>query len=63
LDQSKTFYLSIPGTRSIDHPTENLGAIKIDLTSADLNEIETAISKIKVHRGRMNEMQMKIVDK
>ena len=58
----KPFIVPIPGTRSIDHLSENLGAINIDLTPAELSEIETAISKIKVHGGRMNEMQMQVVD-
>jgi aryl-alcohol dehydrogenase-like predicted oxidoreductase len=52
----------IPGTRNISHLKENLGAINVQLTSADLREIETALSKIKVHGGRMNEEQMKVVD-
>jgi aryl-alcohol dehydrogenase-like predicted oxidoreductase len=52
----------IPGTRSIDHLNENLGAINVALSQADLREIETALSEIKVHGGRMNEEQMKVVD-
>ena len=52
----------IPGTRKIDHLNENLGAINVELTQADLREIETALSKITVHGGRMNEEQMKVVD-
>ena len=58
----KPWIVSIPGTRNIDHLNENLGAINVQLTSADLSEIETAFSKITVHGGRMNEMQMQIVD-
>jgi len=58
----KPFIVSIPGTRSIDHLNENLGAINIQLTAADMSELETAFSKLKVHGGRMNEMQMKVVD-
>ena len=58
----KPFIVPIPGTRNIDHLTENLGAINIELTPADLSEIETAMAKIKVHGGRMNEMQMKVVE-
>jgi aryl-alcohol dehydrogenase-like predicted oxidoreductase len=58
----KPFIVPIPGTRNIDHLSENLGAINIQLTPADLREIETAVSKIKVHGGRMNEEQMKVVD-
>lgn len=58
----KPFIVSIPGTRNIDHLTENLGATNVHLMPADLREIETAISKIKVHGGRMNAMQMQIVE-
>jgi len=58
----KPFIVSIPGTRNIDHLNENLQAIKVQLTQADLTELETEFSKIKVHGGRMNEMQMLVVD-
>src|SRR5438128_4546263 len=58
----KPFIVPIPGTRNIEHLNENLGAINIALTPADLREIGTALSKFKVHGGRMNEEQMKIVD-
>jgi len=58
----KPWLVPIPGTRNIDHLNENLGAIDVELTSADLREIETALSKITVHGGRMNEEQMKVVD-
>jgi aryl-alcohol dehydrogenase-like predicted oxidoreductase len=58
----KPFIVPIPGTRNIDHLNENLGGVNIALTPADLREIDTALSKISVHGGRMNEEQMKIVD-
>ena len=58
----KPFIVSIPGTRNIDHLTENLGATNVHLMPADLREIETSVSKIKVHGGRMNAMQMQIVE-
>jgi aryl-alcohol dehydrogenase-like predicted oxidoreductase len=58
----KPWIVSIPGTRNIDHLNENLGAINVQLTPADLSEIQTAFSTITVHGGRMNEMQMQIVD-
>jgi len=58
----KPWIVPIPGTRNLDHLTENLGAIKVDLTPADLREIDTAFVPIKVHGGRMNEEQMKVVD-
>jgi aryl-alcohol dehydrogenase-like predicted oxidoreductase len=52
----------IPGTRNPDHLNENLGTINVQLTPADLRELETAFSGITVHGGRMNPMQMKVVD-
>jgi aryl-alcohol dehydrogenase-like predicted oxidoreductase len=58
----KPFVVPIPGTRSADPLHENLRAIAVQLTSADLREIETALSKIQVHGGRMNEERMKAVD-
>src|SRR3984957_7599334 len=54
----KPFIVPIPGTRNIDHLNENFGAINVQLTPAALREIATAVSKIKVHGGRMNEEQM-----
>jgi aryl-alcohol dehydrogenase-like predicted oxidoreductase len=58
----KPFIVSIPGTRNMDHLNENLGALNVQLTPADMSEIESAFSKLKVHGGRMNEMQMQVVD-
>ena len=58
----KPFIVPIPGTRNIDHLNENLGAINIALTPADLRELDPAVYNIKVHGGRMNEEQMKVVD-
>ena len=58
----KPLIVPIPGTRNIDHLNENIGAINVQLTRADLREIDSAVSKIKVHGGRMNEEQMKVVD-
>ena len=58
----KPFIVSIPGTRNMDHLNENLVAIKIQLTPTDLRELQTEFSEIRVQGGRMNEMQMKVVD-
>ncbi len=58
----KPFIVPIPGTRNIVHLNENLGAINIQLAAEDVREIDVALSKIKVHGGRMNEEQMKVVD-
>jgi aryl-alcohol dehydrogenase-like predicted oxidoreductase len=58
----KPWIVPIPGTRRLDHLEENLGAIDVQLTPDDLREMDAAFSKIKVHGGRMNEEQMKVVD-
>jgi aryl-alcohol dehydrogenase-like predicted oxidoreductase len=58
----KPWIVPIPGTRNLDHLKENLGAVHVALTPPDLLEIEKALSAIKVHGGRMNKEQMKIVD-
>lgn len=42
----------IPGTTKIHRLEENLGAVDIQLTPDDLNEIETALSKISVQGSR-----------
>jgi aryl-alcohol dehydrogenase-like predicted oxidoreductase len=58
----KPWIVPIPGTRNLDHLNENLGAINVQLTSADLREIETDFSKIKVQGERMSEKHMQQID-
>jgi len=58
----KPFIVPIPGTRNIDHLNENVGAVHVELTPEDLREIDTALSKIKIQGGRMNQEQMRVVD-
>jgi len=59
----KPWIVPIPGTRRLDHLEENLGAVDVQLTPADLAEIRTALSQVKVHGGRMNEQQMTVVER
>lgn len=59
----KPWIVPIPGTRSVDHLHENLGALRVQLSAADLREIDTAFAVIDVHGGRMNAEQMKVVDR
>jgi aryl-alcohol dehydrogenase-like predicted oxidoreductase len=54
----KPWIVSIPGTGNIDHLHENMGAVNVKLTSADLDEIETAFSRIEIYGGRMDAKQM-----
>jgi aryl-alcohol dehydrogenase-like predicted oxidoreductase len=58
----KPWIVPIPGTRNPDHLNENLRAINVQLTPADLSELETEFSKLKVHGGRMNERYFSEVD-
>ncbi len=48
----KPWVVPIPGTRKLHRLEENLGAAAIDLTPADLHEIDSAASKLKVHGAR-----------
>jgi aryl-alcohol dehydrogenase-like predicted oxidoreductase len=58
----KPWIVPIPGTRNMDHLNENLGALNIQLTRAELGELNTAFSRLTVHGGRMSEKHMRDVD-
>jgi aryl-alcohol dehydrogenase-like predicted oxidoreductase len=46
-----------------EYSLENLGAVALDLTSADVREIDEVLGRIPVHGIRMNAMQMEMVDR
>jgi aryl-alcohol dehydrogenase-like predicted oxidoreductase len=48
----KPWMVPIPGSRKIERLDENIGAVAVELTSDDLREIESAISKITVQGDR-----------
>ena len=58
----KPWIVPIPGTRNPRHLDENLQSVGVHLTKGDLHEIDQAVSRMKVHGGRMNEAQMRVVD-
>jgi aryl-alcohol dehydrogenase-like predicted oxidoreductase len=58
----KPFIVPIPGTGKVQHLQENIGAASIVLTAEDLQGIESALSDLAVHGGRMNAEQMKVVE-
>lgn len=58
----KSWIVPIPGTRRRDHLDENLGAVRVQLTSEDLRQIEAAFSAITVHGERMSEKHMRQID-
>jgi aryl-alcohol dehydrogenase-like predicted oxidoreductase len=59
----KPFIVAIPGTRSLDRLRENLGALEVRLTPADLADLQASFAKLTVHGGRLNDMQMQLVER
>jgi aryl-alcohol dehydrogenase-like predicted oxidoreductase len=59
----KPWIVPIPGTRKLERMVENIGAIHIELTAADLHEIENGFSKLTVHGERLPEEHMKLIDR
>jgi len=51
----KPWIVPIPGTRKLHRLEENIGALEVELTAADLAEIEDAASKIEVQGARYTE--------
>src|SRR5882762_1606389 len=58
----KPFIVPIPGTGKVKHLQENIESTKLVLTAEDTKEIDSALAEFKVHGGRMNEEQMKVVE-
>ncbi|MFL9926796.1 aldo/keto reductase [Herbaspirillum lusitanum] len=52
----------IPGTRTEAHLLENLGAKRLQLTAADILEIDTRLGKYPVFGDRMGEAHMSQID-
>lgn len=52
----------IPGTRSEAHLLENLGAQRLQLTAADVQEIDTSLSRFPVFGDRMGVAHMGQID-
>lgn len=58
----KPWIVPIPGTRNLSHLSENLGAVNVKLSPADLAQMESSFAKLTVHGGRMSEKYMKEVE-
>jgi aryl-alcohol dehydrogenase-like predicted oxidoreductase len=52
----------IPGTRNEEHLIENLGALAVQLTTVDMQEIATSLSQFVVYGDRMGEAHMSQID-
>jgi aryl-alcohol dehydrogenase-like predicted oxidoreductase len=51
----KPWIVPIPGTRKLERLDENLGAAELELTAADIREIESAAAKVDVQGARYPE--------
>ena len=49
----KPWIVPIPGTKKLNRLEENLGAVNVELTSADLKEIGSALADIKLEGNRL----------
>jgi aryl-alcohol dehydrogenase-like predicted oxidoreductase len=56
----KPWIVPIPGTTKLSRLEENLGAASIELTAAELREIEAAASKITIQGARLPEAVLKM---
>jgi aryl-alcohol dehydrogenase-like predicted oxidoreductase len=56
----KSWIVPIPGTTKLARLEENLGAIVVELTSDDLQAIDTAASKITLKGERLPEAALKM---
>lgn len=59
----KPWIVPIPGTTKIERLVENLGATSFELTSIELQEIETAAAKIKVVGDRYSGGSAKLINR
>lgn len=57
----KPWIVPIPGTTKLHRLEENLGAVDVELSSADLRELDSAASKIAVQGARYPEQLQKMV--
>ncbi|MGA8741156.1 MAG: aldo/keto reductase [Terracidiphilus sp.] len=56
----KSWIVPIPGTTKMHRLEENLGAVNVELTEADLTEIDEASSSLKLEGARLPEPMLKM---
>lgn len=59
----KPWIVPIPGTTKLHRLQENIGGVDIELSENDLQQIESAASKISIQGARYQEHMLKMVDK
>lgn len=58
----KPFIVPVPGTTKLDHLKENIGALKINLSVDDMEEIEAGFARIGVEGARFPESVLSMSD-
>ena len=58
----KPFIVPIPGTRHVEHLNENMGALDINLTPAEVQQISTESDALRVYGERMDAGNMALVE-
>lgn len=61
--EQKTWIVPIPGTTKLHRLEENLGAMKVELTTEELKEINIALSKLKVQGDRYSGGSAKLINR
>ncbi|MEA3003869.1 MAG: hypothetical protein QOH81_2657 [Sphingomonadales bacterium] len=59
----KPWIVPIPGTTRLHRLEENIGAADVELTPADLRELDDVLAKVPVQGARYNEQMMKTVNR
>jgi len=59
----KAWIVPIPGTRKLERLEENIGSASVELTEADVREIDDAASRITVQGARLPEAVLKLTNK
>ncbi len=59
----KPWIVPIPGTTKLHRLEENVGATEVQLTSAEIDEIEVAASKIELQGARYSEAAQKMINR
>ena len=59
----KPWVVPIPGTRKLERLEENIGGASVELSAADLRDIEEAVSKITVQGARLPEAVLRMTDR
>jgi aryl-alcohol dehydrogenase-like predicted oxidoreductase len=59
----RPWIVPIPGTRRLERLDENLGAVQVELTTGDLDAIDTAANQIRVVGDRYPEAMQRMIDR